>query len=68
MDAARVLVLGLGNDILSDDAIGLRVVREVRKTLQEGDGIQAIETEEIRKSGRALKARVVGKAMREIQI
>ena len=29
-DAAKTLVLGLGNDILTDDAIGILVAREVR--------------------------------------
>jgi hydrogenase maturation protease len=28
--APRILLLGLGNDLLSDDAIGLRIVAEVR--------------------------------------
>jgi Ni,Fe-hydrogenase maturation factor len=31
--SARVLVLGLGKDILTDDAVGLHVVREVRSRL-----------------------------------
>ncbi len=39
-----VLVLGLGNDILSDDAVGLNVVREIRKHLSGSDGIEVQET------------------------
>ena len=45
--SARILVLGLGNDILCDDAIGLRVVREVRRRLQPDEPIDAQETEEM---------------------
>jgi len=33
----RFLLLGLGNDILCDDAIGLCVVREIRKRLSGGE-------------------------------
>ena len=42
-----VLVLGLGNDILSDDAVGLHVTREVRDRLSPEDDIEAIETGEM---------------------
>lgn len=42
-----VLLLGLGNDILSDDAVGLRVVQTVREALKPTDGIDAVETEEM---------------------
>ncbi len=31
MDSEKTLVLGLGNTILGDDGIGIRVVREIRK-------------------------------------
>lgn len=44
---ARVLVLGLGNDILCDDAVGLRVVREVRRHISPGESIEVQETEEM---------------------
>jgi len=43
----RVLVLGLGNDILCDDAIGLRVVREVQRQLASDEAIDVQETEEM---------------------
>jgi len=34
---APVLVLGLGNDILSDDAVGLHVATTVRARLADAD-------------------------------
>jgi hydrogenase maturation protease len=43
----RVLVLGLGNDILSDDAVGLKVAREIRKHLRDAEGIEVQETSEM---------------------
>lgn len=43
----RILVLGLGNDILCDDAIGLRVTREVRRQLRPDEEIDVEETEEM---------------------
>ena len=42
-----VLVLGLGNDLLSDDAVGLNVVREIRQHLADSDGIEVQETSEM---------------------
>ena len=42
-----VLVLGLGNDLLCDDAIGLRVAREVRRQLESSSEIEVAETEEM---------------------
>jgi hydrogenase maturation protease len=42
-----VLVLGLGNDILCDDAVGLHVAREVRQQLRRSDGIEVQETSEM---------------------
>ena len=44
---ARVLVLGLGNDILCDDAVGLRVVQEVRRRILPGEPIEVEATEEM---------------------
>lgn len=44
---SRVLVLGLGNDILCDDAIGLRVIRQVRQQIGVAESIDALETEEM---------------------
>ncbi len=53
----RTLVLGLGNDILTDDAIGLRVVREVARRLAGRPGVDVHETEEM---GLALLDWIVG--------
>ena len=52
-----LLVLGLGNDILTDDAIGLRVVRALRDRLDPAEGIVALETEEM---GLSLLDHIVG--------
>ena len=49
--APRVLLLGLGNDILTDDAIGLRVVRQLQPRLA---GHPAIEVHETTEMGLAL--------------
>ena len=43
----RILLLGLGNDILCDDAIGLLVTQEVRRQLIDEDSIEALETSEM---------------------
>jgi hydrogenase maturation protease len=55
-----VLVLGLGNDILCDDAIGLRVVRRVGELLEPADApvISVTETEEM---GLCLLDHIVGR-------
>ncbi|MBE7501011.1 MAG: hydrogenase maturation protease [Verrucomicrobiales bacterium] len=55
--SADVLVLGLGNAILSDDAIGLRVVRALQQRLEPGDPVVAEESEEM---GLALLDSIVG--------
>lgn len=55
--SASVLVLGLGNAILSDDAVGLRVVRALRQRLEPGDPVVAEESEEM---GLALLDSIVG--------
>ena len=52
-----VLVLGLGNDILSDNAVGLNVAREIRRRLRDADGIEVQETSEM---GLALLDYIVG--------
>lgn len=44
---AKVLVLGLGNDILTDDAVGLRVVRAVQGRIGDEPGIAVRETTEM---------------------
>lgn len=41
MSAVRTLVLGLGNDILSDDGVGLQAARRVRELV--GDGVKVAE-------------------------
>ncbi len=43
----KVLVLALGNDILRDDAVGLRVVRALREHLEPEDSIIPVETSEM---------------------
>jgi hydrogenase maturation protease len=55
--AGRILVLGLGNDILTDDAIGLNVVRQLRESLSGDDRIDVRETMEM---GLALLDFIVG--------
>ena len=40
----EVLILGLGNDILTDDAVGLHVVRELRRRLGDEGEIAVEET------------------------
>jgi hydrogenase maturation protease len=42
-----ILLLGLGNDILTDDAVGLHIVREVRRRLGEWPACEACECEEM---------------------
>ena len=55
--ATQVLVIGLGNDILTDDAVGLLVARELRERIQDHEGIAVAETEEM---GLSLLDLVVG--------
>jgi hydrogenase maturation protease len=54
---AKTLLLGLGNDLLTDDAIGLRVVAEVRRLLKDH---QTISVDESAEMGLALLDLVVG--------
>jgi hydrogenase maturation protease len=42
-----VLVLGLGNDILTDDAVGLAVARGVAQSIHPADGVTVLETVEM---------------------
>ncbi len=57
--AGSVLVLGLGNDILTDDAVGLEVVREVGDRLHGEEGIDVRCTMEM---GLALLDEITGYA------
>jgi len=43
----NLLVLGLGNDILSDDGVGIEVVRRLKKRFHGIEGIDFIETNEM---------------------
>jgi hydrogenase maturation protease len=43
----KTLVLGLGNDLLTDDAIGLHLVRELQKQLADEPHIDVRETTEM---------------------
>lgn len=54
---SRVLILGLGNDLLTDDAVGLHVARAVRLRLRGEPGIEIRETMEM---GLALLDEIVG--------
>lgn len=54
---SKVLVLGLGNDVLTDDAIGLQVVRQLRGQLAGDPGIDFCETTEM---GLALLDQITG--------
>lgn len=51
-----VLVVGLGNPILSDDGIGLRVAAVVRESLRDG----AVEVKEVAVGGLSLAEMLVG--------
>lgn len=55
--SGKILVLGFGNDILTDDAIGLHVVREVRSRLA---GLNQVDVEETSEMGLALLDFIVG--------
>jgi hydrogenase maturation protease len=57
--AARILVLGLGNDILTDDAVGLQVARVVRERLAGDPRIEVNATTEM---GLALLDEMAGRA------
>jgi hydrogenase maturation protease len=54
--AKRILLLGLGNDVRSDDVVGLMVVREVEK-LCKVEGLEVAESPEM---GLALLDYVIG--------
>jgi hydrogenase maturation protease len=43
----RILLLGLGNDILTDDAVGLHVVHELQRELADHPSIDIRETTEM---------------------
>ncbi len=43
----NVLLLGLGNDILTDDGVGLNVVREVRGRLSAEESVETVATAEM---------------------
>lgn len=44
METKRLLVLGLGNDILCDDAVGLLIVRRLQSRLRDLPGVDVQET------------------------
>jgi hydrogenase maturation protease len=54
---AKTLLLGLGNDLLTDDAIGLRVVEEARRYTGPAESISFAESTEM---GLALLDLVIG--------
>ena len=53
----KILLLGLGNDILTDDAVGLNVIRHLREPLAVDARIEVCETMEM---GLALLDFIVG--------
>ncbi len=53
----KILVLGLGNPILGDDALGLKIASAVRSRLPRGS---AIEVDEEHRGGLRLMERLVG--------
>ncbi len=53
----KILLLGLGNDILSDDAVGLKLVRSLRGEFSDNDLVDVLETQEM---GLALLDHIVG--------
>lgn len=56
--APRILVLGLGNDILTDDAVGLQVARTVQSEIEDQEDIAVAETTEM---GLALLDAIAGR-------
>jgi len=42
-DRARILVLGLGNPLLSDDGLGLRLLEAIRQESDFGDGVEFVD-------------------------
>jgi hydrogenase maturation protease len=46
-DSQRTLILGLGNDLLRDDAIGLRIVEELRRSPGMPSGVSVAATTEM---------------------
>jgi hydrogenase maturation protease len=44
---SNLLILGLGNDLLTDDAVGLHVARALRRELKEASGVVVEETSEM---------------------
>ena len=55
--AVRTLVLGLGNPLLGDDAVGLRVVQRLRPRLADWPGV---EVDEDYRGGLGLMERMIG--------
>lgn len=53
----NVLVLGLGNSIMGDDAVGLRVAQEVKRRIGERAGVDVRESSD---AGVGLLDRIVG--------
>jgi hydrogenase maturation protease len=57
LEKRRVLLLGLGNDILTDDAVGLHIAREVRRRFGDWPNLVVVECEEM---GLSLLDHIVG--------
>lgn len=57
VNSTTILVLGVGNPILSDDGVGIHIVRELQKNFA---NISAIEFDELSTGGLSLAERFVG--------
>ena len=57
IEKRRVLLLGLGNEILTDDAVGLNIARAVRRRLGDWPDLEVVECEEM---GLSLLDHIVG--------
>jgi hydrogenase maturation protease len=55
----KTLIIGLGNPILGDDAVGCRIAEEVEKQLK-AQGINNVEVEQFYRGGIALMERLIG--------
>jgi hydrogenase maturation protease len=55
----RTLIIGLGNPIMGDDAIGCNCAREIKKSL-ETRGIVGVEVEQFYRGGISLMERLIG--------
>lgn len=60
MTMARALVVGIGNPVRADDAVGLHVARALRERLRAGPDAGAVDVEELWAGGLRLVEAMVG--------